>query len=140
MNEFDKCLKDRRLVRFEASPEMIEKEMDSAEYDLLKSEKSLLDGDYKWSSVQAYYSMFHAAKALVFLKGYREKSHYCLMIALRELYVRTGLIKDEFAENFELCMEIRHEADYALLYDEESAKMAFENAARFLEKAKKFLD
>ena len=140
MNEFDKCLKDRRLVRFEASPEMIKKEMDSAEYDLLKSEKSLLDGDYKWSSVQAYYSMFHAAKALVFLKGYREKSHYCLMIALRELYVRTGLIKDEFAENFELCMEIRHEADYALLYDEESAKMAFENAARFLEKAKKFLD
>jgi uncharacterized protein (UPF0332 family) len=27
------------------------------------------DEDYKWASVQAYYSMFHAAKALVLKKG-----------------------------------------------------------------------
>ena len=93
------------------------------------------DKDYKWASVQAYYSIFHAAKALVLEKGYREKSHYCLLIALRELYVRTKELDPEFADNFEMIMDIRHEADYALTYEEESARIAIENARKFIDKA-----
>ena len=114
---------------------MIEKELEGAKYDLSSAEESLHDEDYKWASVQAYYSMFHAAKALIFKKGYREKSHYCLLIALRELYVKTKKLNSEFADNFEMIMDIRHEADYALTYDEESARIAIENARNFLEKA-----
>ena len=100
MNEFERCLKERRIVTIEASREMIEKELEGAKYDLSSAEESLHDEDYKWASVQAYYSMFHAAKALVFEKGYREKSHYCLLIALRELYVQTKKLDSEFADNF----------------------------------------
>ena len=135
MNEFEKCLKERRIVTIEASREMIEKELEGAKYDLSSAEESLQDKDYKWASVQAYYSIFHAAKALVFKKGYREKSHYCLLIALRELYVQTKELDSEFADNFEMIMDIRHEADYALTYEEESARIAIENARNFLEKA-----
>jgi uncharacterized protein (UPF0332 family) len=135
MNEFERCLKERRILAIEASREMIEKELEGAKYDLSSAEESLHDEDYKWASVQAYYSMFHAAKALIFKKGYREKSHYCLLIALRELYVKTKKLNSEFADNFEMIMDIRHEADYALTYDEESARIAIENARNFLEKA-----
>jgi len=124
MSEFERCLKERRLLKMESSDKMIEKELEGARYDLMRAEESMHNGDYKWSSVQAYYSLFHAAKALVLKRGYREKSHYCLLIALKELYVNTGELEQEFADNFEMGMDIRHEADYALTYDEDSARIA----------------
>ena len=36
-------------------------------------------------------------------------------------------------------MDIRHEADYALTYDEDSAKIAIENAGRFLHRTQTLL-
>ena len=139
MSEFERCLKERRLLKIELSYRMIEKELEGAKYDLMRGEESLHDGDYKWSSIQAYYSMFHTAKALVLKRGYREKSHYCLLIALKELYVNTGELEQEFADNFEMSMDIRHEAEYALTYDEDSAKIAIENARRFLHRTQTLL-
>ncbi|MBI5001228.1 MAG: HEPN domain-containing protein [Euryarchaeota archaeon] len=139
MSEFERCVEDRRLIHVQASDKMIEKESNGAKYDLKRAEESLRNGDCKWASVQAYYSMFHAAKALVLRRGYREKSHYCLLIALRDLYVNAGELGEEFADNFEMAMDIRHEADYALSYDEESAKIAVRNAERFLHKAQEML-
>lgn len=139
MNEFEKCIKERRLVKMDVTDEMIEKEIEGAKYDLMRAEENYHEEDYKWSSVQAYYSMFHAAKALVLRKGYREKSHYCLLIAFKELYVRTKELDPECADNFEMVMDLRHEADYALIYDEDSARLAIGNAERFLEKARALL-
>lgn len=70
MNDFERCIKERLLLTIKATEEMIDKESTSAEYDLSRSKESMQDEDYKWASVQAYYSMFHAAKALVLKKGY----------------------------------------------------------------------
>jgi uncharacterized protein (UPF0332 family) len=139
MNDFERCIKERHLIKIKASSEMIEKEIKSAEYDLERSKESIKDEDYKWASVQAYYSMFHAAKALVLKKGYREKSHYCLIIAVRELYVKDGKINEEIAETLELCMHLRHDADYGLIYDKESAETATHYAQKFLLETKKFI-
>ena len=53
---------DRRLVL---------KELDAAQSDL--DARDSLGGDkFKWTTIQAYYSMFHSARALVYWKGYRE--------------------------------------------------------------------
>ncbi len=92
------------------------------------------DGDYKWSSVQSYYSIFHSAKALVLKKGYRERGHHCLLVAVRELYVKDGYIDAQQAEEFELCMGIRLDADYGIVYDRESAELAINYAESFLDK------
>lgn len=139
MNDFERCIKERHLIKIKATSEMIEKEITTAEYDLERSKESMKDEDYKWASVQAYYSMFHAAKALVLKKGYREKSHYCLIIAVRELYVKDGTMNDELADTLELCMHLRHDADYGLIYDKESADTAIHYAQQFLSKTKKLL-
>jgi len=88
MNDFERCIKERRLTKIKPSNEMIQKEVESAEYDLERARNSLSEDDFKWVAVQSYYSMFHAAKALVLKRGYREKSHFCLVIALKELYVK----------------------------------------------------
>lgn len=132
MNDFERCIKERHLIKIKATNEMIEKEITTAEYDLERSKESMKDEDYKWASVQAYYSMFHAAKALVLKKGYREKSHYCLIIAVRELYMKDGTMNDELADTLELCMHLRQDADYGLIYDKESADTAIHYAQQFL--------
>ena len=55
-------LRGRKIQRFRASRETILKELLGAGYDLDKARRSLDQGDYKWSTVQAYYSMFHSAR------------------------------------------------------------------------------
>ena len=140
MNEFQKCLEQRRIVKINPTKEMIEKEISSAEYDLKMADESLVKNDSKWASVQAYYSMFHCAKALVLNKGYREKSHYCLIVALNELYIKTGELPEEISDDLENCMDIRHEADYGLTYDKESANLCIDAARSLLESAEKILN
>jgi len=139
MNEFERCIKERRIIKIKPSNEMIQKELDSAEYDLERARNSLEEEDFKWAAVQSYYSMFHAAKALVLKKGYREKSHFCLVIALSELYVKEDTINAEMVENIELCMHLRHEADYGLTYYRESAETAIKYAVEFLNNALKLI-
>ncbi|MBU0496866.1 MAG: HEPN domain-containing protein [Candidatus Thermoplasmatota archaeon] len=85
--------------------------------------------------MQAYYAMFHAAKALVLKKGYREKSHVCLQIALEELYVKESMFPKELVDNFELCKHLRHEADYGLTAQQENAKIAIHHAKLFIDAA-----
>ncbi|MDP7078377.1 MAG: HEPN domain-containing protein [Candidatus Undinarchaeales archaeon] len=135
MNEFQRCLQEGRLVRIEPSPALVSKELGSAEYDLHRAEESLGKGDFKWASVQAYYAMFHAAKALVLSKGYREKGHYCLIVALRELFVGPGELDASIGDDLELCMDIRHEADYSLVFSGENAALAVRSARRTAEVA-----
>jgi len=139
MNDFERCIKERRLIKIKPSKEMTQKELDSAEYDLQRARNSLEEEDFKWAAVQSYYSMFHAAKALVLKEGYREKSHFCLIIALRELYVKEDKLNAEMIENLELCMSLRHEADYGLTYHQESAETAIKYAEDFLNNALKIL-
>ncbi len=81
--------------------------------------------------------MFHAARALVYSKGFREKSHYALLVALRELF--EGQLETVLIQNFEEAMNLRQEADYGLVFSEEGAVNVVDNAKRFLNRAKEIL-
>ena len=80
--------------------------------------------------------MFHSARALIFSKGYREKSHYALLLALRELFEEK---LENTIERFEEAMDLREEADYGLRFSEEGAIAVIEGAKRFIEKTKAIL-
>jgi uncharacterized protein (UPF0332 family) len=139
MGEFERCIKLGRLVRFDASPDMVRKELLAAESDLKAATSSRQQGNDKWASVQAYYSMFHCAKALVLAKGYREKGHACLIVALRELYVKTGDMERSVADDLEMAMDLRHEADYGLAFSANGARRAVDMAEGMLETTKRIL-
>lgn len=66
-------------------PSLVTKEFREAEADLFAAERSLAEHQEKWAIIQGYYSLFHSLRALVFSKGYREKSHRCLKFAFEEL-------------------------------------------------------
>ena len=81
--------------------------------------------------------MFHAARALLFSRNFREKSHRALLAALRELFRNS--IEPTFFDEFEHGMDMREEADYSMIYSEESAEELIESAQRFLLEAKRIL-
>jgi uncharacterized protein len=116
---------------------MVAKELEGARRDLEAARKSLRAGDQKWATIQAYYSIFHAARSLLYSKGFRERSHRGLLAALRLLY--PGKAVGSLFEDFSEAMLLREQADYGLVYSEDSARIAVEDAEGFLEESSKLL-
>lgn len=74
---------------------------------------------------------------MLFAKGFRERSHRALLAALRLLY--SGKTIDSMLEDFSEAMTLRERADYGLVYDEDSARIAIEDAESFVEESAKLL-
>ncbi|MGI0016801.1 MAG: HEPN domain-containing protein, partial [Nitrososphaera sp.] len=90
--------------------DMVVKEIEAAKSDLAEARDSLAGKKLKWATIQSYYSMFHSARALLYSKGYREKSHYALSIAIEELF--SNEIGLSMVNAFRDAMDLRQEADY----------------------------
>lgn len=132
-----KLLEERKLVRIKPDKKLVLKEMAAAKSDLKDAKESIALKKFKWATIQGYYSMFHSARALLFAKGYREKSHYALLVAIRDLYA--GEIERSLIQEFEHGMYLRQEADYGLKFSEIGALDVTQTAQRLLEKAKAIL-
>ena len=110
--EFEDCLKRGKIVRFPAAKKLAAKEFGVARADLAASGQSLKQKNYKWATVQAYYTMFHAARTLLYHKGYRGKSHYCLILAMKAFYVSEGILEMRLVESLQMAKTLREGADY----------------------------
>jgi len=135
---FQNCVEKGKLVRIPINMNMVKKELASASYDLEKSKDSFSGNDFKWTTIQAYYSMFHCCRALLFSKGYREKSHRCLLIGMKNLFSNT--LENIYIQNFSDAMDLREEADYEFMFSESSAEDILKNAGKFLERAREILN
>lgn len=137
---FKRCLREGKLVKAKPEKDLISKELKAAESDLNTAQNSASEGDFKWATVQAYYSMFHTAKALVLSKGYREKGHFCLSIALKALFTDEGILEEKHYNNYRDAMHLREDADYGLIYSEDSSKGAIGWARDLLGEAKEIIE
>jgi len=133
--EFRKALEKKRILHFSKGKALTKKELEAAKNDLNEAKDRLKNKKYKYATITAYYSMFHAARALIYSKGYREKSHYYLLVALQALFVDNGLIEDELAKDFHTAMVLRESADYHGEFSREGAESSIESATKFLQKA-----
>ena len=138
--EFKQCLEKKKILPFGRGKDLVKKEISIGESDLLDAKAGFQEKRYKWTTIQAYYSMFHAARALIYHKGYREKSHYCLSIALRALYVETGKLDAQAGRDFLNAMNLREAADYEAEFSEAGATAVISTAEKFIEKAKSLLE
>jgi len=134
--EFEQCLKRNKIREFPRGKALITKTLGTAQRDLERAEKTFNDKDYKWATIQSYYSMFHSARALLFAKNYREHSHYCLIVAMRALYVETRLLPGSLIEALGKGKRLREDADYYDRWSEEGASFALKAAGDFLKKAR----
>lgn len=137
--EFQKALDKRRILHFGKGKMLIKKELKEALNDLNEAEDRLNNKRYKYVTITSYYSMFYSARALIYSKGYREKSHYYLLVALQALFVNKGLLEEELAKDFHTAMVLREGADYHGEFSKEGAESSIESAAKFLQKVKAIL-
>ena len=137
--ELEKCLERGRIKKFPKAKTLVASELKLAGEDLRSAEGSLADGNFKWATIQSYYSMFHTARALLYAKGYREKSHYCLIESIRSLYVSRSLLSFEFVETLKLGKSLRENADYYGDFSEDGVEGMLSSAAEFLKAARKIL-
>lgn len=132
------CIDAGYLRRMGPDPRLVEKEMKEADYDLEKASHALEEKDFKWCIVKSYYSMFHAAKAVLFSLGLREKKHFAVQVVLEDL-VKKGKLENLYLEYFSSAIEWREGADYRYVHSEETAIDIVENAKIFLTRMKELI-
>jgi uncharacterized protein (UPF0332 family) len=115
--------------------DLAEKEFVESDYDLKSAKSELTSGNWKWSIVKAYYSMFHAARGVLFLSGLKEKSHFAVAEVM-EAFVKEGKIESKFANYFRAAMSAREGADYHYKHPKHTAEEMILYAEEFCETMK----
>ena len=87
----------------------VEKSLKIAERFLRSAEKNREIEENEMAEIAAYNSAFHSVRGLLFAKGYVERSHYCLGVALKCLY--EGEIIDQ-VKVFDMIRISRHNVQY----------------------------
>jgi uncharacterized protein (UPF0332 family) len=136
--DIKECLEKRFLIKIKPDDKLIEKELNEAEYDLEKAQKTFDEEDFKWGIVKSYYAIFHAARAILFKLGLREKRHFAIEIVLEDLY-KKGRLESNFVNDFKASISSREDADYHYTYSKEIAEHNINIAQEFLERMKKLL-
>lgn len=138
-SDFNDCLKRKKIQEFSRGKSLTEKEMKTADEDLKSAKLSFKAGNYKWSTIQSYYAMFHASRALLYIKNYREKSHFCLITALRALYVDKNLLSSRLIESLQKAKLLRENADYYDNWSKISAENLLKDAEEFIRISSKLI-
>ena len=137
--EFKECFLKGKIKKFPSAVKLVSRELKSAQEDLKVAEISFKADNFKWATIQGYYSMFHSTRALIYSKGYRERSHYCLIVALRTFFVAGGLLDVSFIEAIQMAKVLRENADYENEFSKGSARNLLDKAKELLESANEIL-
>jgi len=140
--KFKDCIEKGLLRKIPASEDNALRSLNKAERWLNEAEKSFQGEAYDSSVLSSYLAMFHSARAILFLDGYREKSHVCVARYLEEHYANKKKLEKKWVELLDHHREIRHDDQYDLSFysSDEEAKEALESAGQFLQRMKHLLD
>jgi uncharacterized protein (UPF0332 family) len=136
---YEDCLSKGKIRPFSRGKSLARKEIESAALDLERAQKTYSEGDYKWATIQVYYSMFHSARALLYSRNLRERSHYCLVAAIQALFVETRQLSNSMLDGLKEAKSLREDADYYGRWSKHGSQGLLETAHGFLERAKKLV-
>ncbi|HIH17257.1 MAG TPA: HEPN domain-containing protein [Nanoarchaeota archaeon] len=128
--DLNKAISERRLVKIEPSEDLAVKELKESLNELKRAKKASSDNDEKLVITSSYYSMFHAAKALLFKLGWLEKSHIAILVILEDLN-KKGKLETRFLNYYRSAMNAREAADYNYTYSSAAAEECLSRAEEF---------
>lgn len=134
------AIEKRKIIPFSAGPKVSRKELKIAKGDLQDAKDVLELGKIKLATVSAYYAIFHASRALLYKKRYREKSHIQLALAIRTFFVDEKLLPEEFYDSFIEAISLREMADYKGKFSEEGAEKNIQPAEKAVKSAEGLLN
>jgi uncharacterized protein (UPF0332 family) len=130
--EFNKLLESGKIIVFTKGKDLVKKELAVAQSDLDDAKAGFENQRFKWSTIQGYYAMFHAARALLYSKNYREKSHYAISVALKALFVEENKLGVRYVRDLINAMNLREAADYEADFSREGAEVVIKSAEEFI--------
>ncbi|MDD5143761.1 HEPN domain-containing protein [Methanoregula sp.] len=113
LTRLDECYERGLLRKVPAS-------VDKANLSLAQAREWITEAGYDCDAdaprsalIAVYMGYFHAARALLYRDGVREKSHYCIGVYL-ESYREKGLLEDEWVLQFDHMRGLRQNDQYSL--------------------------
>lgn len=141
MTELEACFEKGLLKKIAPNKSLAFQDLKQAEFfldeafDLIKIKKK------EMTAIALYNAVFHAARALLYRDGIKEKSHYCLQKYLEEKYEKQKLLAPEEVSLFDVLRGIRQEVQYNVsrVKFEEDLGELYDRTEQFIEKIKKIL-
>lgn len=92
--------------------ELSQYRLKKAKGDLDTAIENLENGHFPASVNRAYYSIFHAMRAILALDGFDSKKHSGVIAYFRQNYIKTNIFDTSYSEIIGLAFEIRNKNDY----------------------------
>ena len=128
---------------------LIERKKEYASYRLARAKEEyetaviLFDtGHYRAANNRAYYSIFHAMRAVLAFDGYDSKKHSGIIAVFRKDYIKTAVFDISFSDIIGTASEIRNASDYDDMFIADKAETAeqIQNAKVFLDQISSYVE
>lgn len=132
------CFEQGLLRRDPLPKDVLKKEMTISTRFLQSAEICLEQKIYDMSIISCYSAVFHAARAVLFKDGIRERSHVCLIIYIREKYDELAV----HARTMDIYRRSRHNACYSIdiEFTRDDALLGIDAAKDMIEAIKDIVD
>jgi uncharacterized protein (UPF0332 family) len=128
------CLEQGILAKAKPDLEKAKSSIMMAEHKLELAQTEFEHQIFEGAIINAYASMFHSARALLFKDGFKERSHFAVYIFVNEKY--SNKIERKYLRELNSLRLTRHELMYGL---EKSTEIQESNADTAIKMAEGFL-
>ena len=110
--------------------------------ECISAAKSLLESEnYKSAANRAYYTVFHAMRAVLAFDKIDMKHHSGIIAEFRRLYIKTGIFDAELSKIISVLSDSRNDSDYDdfFIVSKEEVAEQIKDAELFLGKIKEYV-
>lgn len=134
-------LKEGLLRIIPSSKQKAEESIRTSEKWLKESETNFNNKSFMSSVLTSYLTMFHAARAVLFLDGFREKSHFAVARYLEDKYCLKGLLESKWINFLDYYREFREQDQYStsFIVSEKESENALNFSREFMNRIKELL-
>ena len=132
------CFKEGLLRKTKPSKQFALKSIDTSNSYIEDARDNLKMKNYNLVIFCSYTAMFHAARAILFKDGIKERSHICIVSYLKETYPNLRRL----ANQLDTYRRNRHNTLYALdvLISDDEANQSIKDAESFYEQIKNVIN
>ncbi|MBI4210266.1 MAG: HEPN domain-containing protein [Candidatus Diapherotrites archaeon] len=137
-SKVEECFEQGLLKKIKSNLNYAEQSVKQAEHFLDEAEEILKTSMKDMAFIALYNASFHAARALLFRDGVKERSHYCVCKYIEEKYQLQELITLQQSVILDSLRSKRNDIQYSLEQSEleEDLNEIFEEVSNFIERVK----
>lgn len=116
--------------------------LDRAKEDFHTAQLLFLNGEYRAANNRAYYSIFHALRAVLVFDNFDTKKHSGIIAEFRKRYIKTGLLPVEISKMIGAAFTVRNASDYDDMFIASKAdtEAQIKNAAFVINEVEKYIN